>query len=53
VTDFLDLDELAVLLGIDRVAVYALVRSTELPAIKTASGWYVDREQALRYKDSR
>jgi excisionase family DNA binding protein len=47
----MDLDEVATLLGLDRAAAYALVRTGELPGIKTGSGWYVDRWQALCYKN--
>ena len=51
--DYLDLDELAWLLGLDRTAVYLLVRTTEIPAINLGHGeWPVLRADALEYKRS-
>jgi excisionase family DNA binding protein len=52
VADYLDLEAVAELLGVDRGAVYLLVRTGELPAVKAGSGWRVYREDALRFKRS-
>jgi excisionase family DNA binding protein len=52
VAEYLDLEAVAEILGIDRDSVYRLVRSTELLSIKVAAGWRVERAEVLRYKDS-
>ena len=52
VAEYLDLETVAEILGVDRDAAYVLVRTGELRAIKIAAGWRVERTVALRYKNS-
>ena len=49
VATYLDLEAVAELLGVDRRTAYALIRSGGLPGVKTNNGWYVEREDALRF----
>lgn len=50
--DYLDLDELAQLLSLDRAEAYLLVRTTEIPGIKVGGRgqWRVLRRDALEYQ---
>ena len=52
VAEYLDLEAVAEILGVDRDAAYLVGRTGELRGIKIAVGWRVERTDALRYKDS-
>jgi excisionase family DNA binding protein len=50
--EYLDLDAAAALLGVDRNAAYALLRTGELRGVKVNAGWRVERAEIERYKGS-
>jgi excisionase family DNA binding protein len=49
VAEYLDLEAVAEMLGVDRNAAYVLVRKGEIAGVKVNVGWRVERAEVLRF----
>jgi hypothetical protein len=53
VAEYLDLEAVAEILGVDPYTAYVLVRTGDLRAMKISVGWRVERADVLRYRAGR